>query len=170
MRSGGLCVGGNQSTRRKPVWLADHMTISHGEAGYWTWVAAVRGKCVTTVPARQQHSIQQLFSKEQETIFRKERFRTYKEMDNTNLHSRAMTIGSWNWPFLGRWLFNTILLYMPVYKTLFFPSMFVSKSGCVLYMLLKNVFKSREIDTKRRYFRHPVYCSVMGKSLLSNCY
>ena len=108
MRSGGLCVGGNQSTRRKPVWLADHMTISHGEAGYWTWVAAVRGECVTTVPARQQHSIQQLFSKEQETIFRKERFRTYKEMDNTNLHSRAMTIGSWNWPF---WAGGSLIQY-----------------------------------------------------------
>ena len=32
-----------------PVWLGDQMTISHDEAGYRTWVAAVRGECVNTV-------------------------------------------------------------------------------------------------------------------------
>ena len=37
-----------------PVWLGDHMiTISHADAGYRTRVAAVRGECVNTVPARQ---------------------------------------------------------------------------------------------------------------------
>ena len=35
------------------VWLGDHMTISHADAGYWTRVAAVRGERVTTTPARQ---------------------------------------------------------------------------------------------------------------------
>jgi len=25
-----------------PAWLGDHMTISHANAGYWTWVAAVK--------------------------------------------------------------------------------------------------------------------------------
>ena len=37
------------------VWeeTGDHMTISHADAGYWTQVAEVRGKCVTTAPARQ---------------------------------------------------------------------------------------------------------------------
>ena len=36
-----------------PVWLGDHMTISHADAGYWTRVAAMRGELVTTTPARQ---------------------------------------------------------------------------------------------------------------------
>ena len=36
-----------------PVWLDDHMTIAHADAGYWTQVAAVRGEHVTTMPARQ---------------------------------------------------------------------------------------------------------------------
>ena len=33
-----------------PVWLSDHMTISHADAGYWTRVAAVRDERVTTGP------------------------------------------------------------------------------------------------------------------------
>ena len=33
--------------------LVTTMTISHAEAGYRTWVAAVRWECVNTVPARQ---------------------------------------------------------------------------------------------------------------------
>ena len=37
-------LGGNP-----PVWLGDHMIISHADAGYWTRVAAVRGERVTTV-------------------------------------------------------------------------------------------------------------------------
>ena len=41
-------LGGNP-----PVWLGDQMTISHADAGYWTWVVAVRGECVNTAPARQ---------------------------------------------------------------------------------------------------------------------
>ena len=41
-------TGGNP-----PVWLGDHMAISHADAGYLTRVAAVRGECVKTVPARQ---------------------------------------------------------------------------------------------------------------------
>ena len=41
-------TGGNP-----PVWLGDHMTISHADAGYLTRVAAVRGECVKTAPARQ---------------------------------------------------------------------------------------------------------------------
>ena len=36
-----------------PVWLGDHMTISHANAGYRAWVAVVRGECVNTAPARQ---------------------------------------------------------------------------------------------------------------------
>ena len=53
----------------------------------------------------------------------------------------------------------TSLLSMPI---------FVSNSGCVLYMScmlldFTNAFKSREIDPKRR---HPVYCYVMTKLLL----
>ena len=36
-----------------PVWHGDHMTISYADAGYRTGVAAVRGECVNTVPARQ---------------------------------------------------------------------------------------------------------------------
>ena len=36
-----------------PVWLGDHMTISHADAGYRTLVAAVRGECVNTAPAKQ---------------------------------------------------------------------------------------------------------------------
>ena len=36
-----------------PVWLGDHMTISHADAGNWAWVAAMRGERVTTTPARQ---------------------------------------------------------------------------------------------------------------------
>ena len=41
--------GGNQ-----PVWLDDHMAISHADAGYRTRVATV--KCVNTAPARQSDS------------------------------------------------------------------------------------------------------------------
>ena len=41
-------TGGNP-----PVWLGDHMTISHADAEYRTRVAAVRGECVNTAPARQ---------------------------------------------------------------------------------------------------------------------
>ena len=37
-------VGGN---------LSDLVTTSHANAGYQTRVAAVRGKCVNTAPARQ---------------------------------------------------------------------------------------------------------------------
>ena len=34
-RFGGLRVGGNRSTRgNTPVWLGDHMPISHADAGY----------------------------------------------------------------------------------------------------------------------------------------
>ena len=36
-----------------PVWLGDHMTISHADPGYQTRVAAVRGECVNTAPVRQ---------------------------------------------------------------------------------------------------------------------
>ena len=36
-----------------PVWLGDRMTISHADARYQTLVAAVRGECVNTAPARQ---------------------------------------------------------------------------------------------------------------------
>ena len=32
--------------------------------------------------------------------------------------------------------------------------------------MYKNAFKSSEIGLKRRYFRDPVYCYVMGKLLL----
>ena len=35
-----------------PVWLGDHMTISHVDAGYRTRVASVRGECVNTTPAK----------------------------------------------------------------------------------------------------------------------
>ena len=35
-----------------PVWLGDHMPISHADAGYRTRVAAVRGECVYSAPAR----------------------------------------------------------------------------------------------------------------------
>ena len=39
-------VGENWSVPRKPtVWLGDHMTISHADAGYQTKVVAVRGEC-----------------------------------------------------------------------------------------------------------------------------
>ena len=48
LRSDGLLVGGNP-----PVWLGDHMTISHADAGYQTRVTAVRGECINTAPARQ---------------------------------------------------------------------------------------------------------------------
>ena len=41
-------LGGNP-----PVWLGDHMTISHADVGYHTWVETVRGEMVTTAPARQ---------------------------------------------------------------------------------------------------------------------
>ena len=37
-----------------PVWLGDQTTISHDDVGYRSWVAAVRGECVNTAPARQQ--------------------------------------------------------------------------------------------------------------------
>ena len=40
-----------------PVWLGDHMTISHDAAGYRTRVADVRGECVNTAPARQPHTV-----------------------------------------------------------------------------------------------------------------
>ena len=33
--------------------FGDHMTSSHADAGYRTWVAAVRGECVNTATARQ---------------------------------------------------------------------------------------------------------------------
>ena len=36
-----------------PVWLGDHMTISHADAGYQIRVAAVRGECVNNAPVRQ---------------------------------------------------------------------------------------------------------------------
>ena len=39
------------------VWLGDHMTISHADAGCWTRVAAVKGERVTTTPARLTISI-----------------------------------------------------------------------------------------------------------------
>ena len=39
-----------------PVWLGDHMTISHVDAGYQTQVAAVRGECVNTAPDRQPYN------------------------------------------------------------------------------------------------------------------
>ena len=39
-----------------PVWLGDHMTILHADVGYRTWVAAVRGECINTAPARQSSS------------------------------------------------------------------------------------------------------------------
>ena len=35
-----------------PVWLGDHMPISHADAGYRTRVAAVRGECVNSATAR----------------------------------------------------------------------------------------------------------------------
>ena len=41
-------LGGNP-----PVWLGDHMIISHTDAGYRTRVAEVRGERVNTAPARQ---------------------------------------------------------------------------------------------------------------------
>jgi len=34
------------------------------------------------------------------------------------------------------------------------------------FFKFKNAFKSREIDPKRQYFRHPVYGYVMTKLLL----
>ena len=36
-----------------PVWLGDRMTISHPDAGYRTWVAAVSGECANTALASQ---------------------------------------------------------------------------------------------------------------------
>ena len=39
-----------------PVWLGDHMTISHADAGYRTRVTVVRGEYVNTAPARQPGS------------------------------------------------------------------------------------------------------------------
>ena len=59
--------------------------------------------------------------------------------------------------------------YRPVYKTHFFPPIFVSKSGCILldFFKFKDTFKSREIDPKRQYFRHPVYGYVITSPLLS---
>ena len=36
-----------------PVWLGDHMTISHADAGFEPRVAAVRGEGITIVRARQ---------------------------------------------------------------------------------------------------------------------
>ena len=41
-------LGGNP-----PVWRGDHMAISHADAWYRTRVAAMRGECVNTAPARQ---------------------------------------------------------------------------------------------------------------------
>ena len=35
-----------------PVWLGDNMTISHADAWYQIRVAALRGECVNTAPAR----------------------------------------------------------------------------------------------------------------------
>jgi len=67
--------------------------------------------------------------------------------------------------------------YTPVYKTHFFPPVFVSKSGCVLYMLLyffkfKNALKSREIDHKHRVFL--TFCLWLCNGEIftkgSNCY
>ena len=47
-----------------PVWVGDHMTISHADAGYRTRVVAVRGECVNTAPARQPcHPIDNVYSK-----------------------------------------------------------------------------------------------------------
>ena len=40
-----------------PVWLGDHMTISHAHTGYQTLVAAVRGEYVNTAPVRQSSFI-----------------------------------------------------------------------------------------------------------------
>ena len=45
-----------------PVWLGDHMTISHADAEYRTRVAAVRGECINTAPARQLNIECQLIS------------------------------------------------------------------------------------------------------------
>ena len=39
-----------------PAWLGDHMTISHADAGYRTWVAAVRGECINIAPASLKRS------------------------------------------------------------------------------------------------------------------
>ena len=36
-----------------PVWLGDHMTISHADAKYRTRVNAMRGVCINTAPVRQ---------------------------------------------------------------------------------------------------------------------
>ena len=36
-----------------PVWLGDHMTISHADARHRTRLAAARGACVNTAPDRQ---------------------------------------------------------------------------------------------------------------------
>ena len=33
---------------KPPVWLGDHMTISHADTVYWTRVRAVRDECVNT--------------------------------------------------------------------------------------------------------------------------
>ena len=35
-----------------PVWLGNYMIISHADARYWTRLAAVRGECINTAPAR----------------------------------------------------------------------------------------------------------------------
>ena len=44
-----------------PVWLGDHMTISHADAGFRTRVAAVRVECVNTAPVRQPSSVLSLY-------------------------------------------------------------------------------------------------------------
>ena len=44
--------GGNQ-----PVWLGDHMTISHADAGDLTRVATVRGERVNNAPVRQPKNV-----------------------------------------------------------------------------------------------------------------
>ena len=47
-----------------PVWLGDHMTISHADAGYRTRVAAVWGECVNTATAREpDEDTEQTYSK-----------------------------------------------------------------------------------------------------------
>ena len=43
--------------RNPHVRLGDYMAISHADAEYRTRVAAVRGECVNTAPARQQKII-----------------------------------------------------------------------------------------------------------------
>ena len=44
-----------------PVWRGDQMTISHADTGYQTWVAAMRGECVNTAPARLYCYVERLY-------------------------------------------------------------------------------------------------------------